>query len=194
MRRFREEVRELTITSAITRGCLIGFKSSARVRVINNTKQIWMMSRGKAKLMGLSPCQTPSDVAFIGEGHFGRVALEAIAARVEYSISIPNILTPKFTPLNLSHAIPHQQISPKDPRFSALHCLFGTFSRPENVSKDRTVNLKGWWKQNVSVPWRITTSRVPPCVLHSLLGATAFVTEDHECRPLSGQVRMPRPR
>ena len=56
---------ELTIISAITRGCLIGFKTNANARVIKRTMQIWMMSNGRAKCMGTSPCHTPFDVADI---------------------------------------------------------------------------------------------------------------------------------
>lgn len=60
---------ELTVISAITRGCLSGRKIKARPLVSKITKHICKMARGSAKSRGLSPWKTPFDVGFMGAGH-----------------------------------------------------------------------------------------------------------------------------
>ena len=77
-----ERRKELTMISAITRGCLNGLKRKARPLVSTTTRHICRMARGSAKSRGLSPWKRPFDVAFIGDGHFcPTVALEAIPLR-----------------------------------------------------------------------------------------------------------------
>jgi hypothetical protein len=57
-----------TMISAMTRGCRSGRSRNARprVRARARTRQICRMMSGREKCSGLSPCHTPSDVAFIG--------------------------------------------------------------------------------------------------------------------------------
>jgi hypothetical protein len=53
----------------MTRGCLNGLKRKARTRVSITTIHICKMARGSAKSRGLSPWNTPLDVAFMAAGH-----------------------------------------------------------------------------------------------------------------------------
>lgn len=77
--------KELTIISAITRGCLSGLSRKARPLVTTTTKHICKIASGSAKSSGLSPWNTPLDVAFIGEGQVcPAVPFNAIAARIPY--------------------------------------------------------------------------------------------------------------
>lgn len=78
--------KELTVISAITRGCLSGLKRKARPLVSKITKHICKLARGSAKSRGLSPWSTPFDVAFIGGGHAcPTVALELEAIPTKLS-------------------------------------------------------------------------------------------------------------
>ena len=71
---------ELTIISAITRGCLNGFRMKARPLVTTNTRHICKMTRGSVNWRGSSPWNIPFDVGFIGDGHISpAVALETIS-------------------------------------------------------------------------------------------------------------------
>lgn len=45
----------------MTLGCLRGLMRKARERLVSRTKVACMISNGKAKLRGLSPCHAPSD-------------------------------------------------------------------------------------------------------------------------------------
>ena len=60
---------ELTMISAMTRGCRKGRRRRAKKRVTTRTKQIWTINKGREKFMGLSPCQTPLETADIGFVH-----------------------------------------------------------------------------------------------------------------------------
>ena len=55
--------------SAMTLGCLRGFRSNASNLVRTTTKHIWRIANGSAKSRGLSPWNDPLDVAFMGPGH-----------------------------------------------------------------------------------------------------------------------------
>ena len=50
-----------TRISAMTLGCLSGLIRKARQWLVSRTKAVCMISNGKAKLRGLSPCHAPSD-------------------------------------------------------------------------------------------------------------------------------------
>lgn len=58
-----------TTISAMTRGCLSGLRSKARRRVTKTTRHICSIASGSAKSNGLSPWNTPFEVAFIAAGH-----------------------------------------------------------------------------------------------------------------------------
>lgn len=65
--------------SATTRGCLMGRRRNAKERVTVTTRQICRMTRGRAKSSGLSPWNTPFDVAFIISTVSGDVPLTKVA-------------------------------------------------------------------------------------------------------------------
>jgi hypothetical protein len=57
---------QLTMISAMTRGCRSGRRMKASTRVSTTTMHICRMASGSAECRGFSPWKTPSDVAFIG--------------------------------------------------------------------------------------------------------------------------------
>lgn len=101
----REIYEELTVISAITRGCFSGLKRKARTLVSKITKHICKLARGSAKSRGLSPWNMPFDVDFIGAGHFcPTVAFKAIPPKQTSDITS----TPTNTDINHFNSSPIQ--------------------------------------------------------------------------------------
>jgi len=80
--------RELTMISAMTRGCLNGLSRKASVLVTKSTIHICITNSGNAKSMGLSPCHSPLDVAFIRFTQLWGVSFAVAAALVTTTASM----------------------------------------------------------------------------------------------------------